>query len=171
MDLAKYRQLFVDEASDHLAEMGRALSALETGDDESAEAVDTLFRMTHSIKGMAASLDYHSVSALAHKLEDWLEPMRKTGTIPERALGLVYDAVRAMEEMVAIVERSGEAPPPRNDLLRRFAAPPEPTAEQEREPRVQEVREPAKKPATSARRPCLAASACGPRPSIASSHP
>jgi len=165
VDLQKYRQLFVDEASDHLAEMGRSLSALESADGNPAESVDTLFRMTHSIKGMAASLDYTSVSTLAHKLEDWLEPMRKEGIIPETALGVIYDAVRAMEEMVAIVDRTGEAPPSREDLLIRIAAPPE------SKPRVQEVREPAKKAKTCRTSLCHGVFVCAPRPSIGFSRP
>ena len=65
MDLEKYRSLFVDEANDHLVEMSRALTALESGASrhDIDEAIDTLFRMAHSIKGMAASLAYDSVSS------------------------------------------------------------------------------------------------------------
>ena len=102
MNLEKYRRLFVDEATDHLVEMSRALTVLAEGRraGERAEAVDTLFRMTHSIKGMAASLDYDSVSLLAHRLEDWLEPFRGEPSLPRAGLGLLYEAVRALEEMV-----------------------------------------------------------------------
>ena len=75
MDLEKYRRLFVEEANDHLVEMSGALTALEGGPSrqEADEAIDTLFRMAHSIKGMAASLDYASVSSLSHSFEDWME--------------------------------------------------------------------------------------------------
>jgi two-component system, chemotaxis family, sensor kinase CheA len=123
VDLQKYRTLFVDEATDHLAEMAGAIVALQTDGESHAEAVDTLFRMTHSIKGMAASLDYTSVSTLAHRLEDWLEPWRKKGAFPEAALPLVSEVVRAMEAMVAVVEKTGDAPPPRDDLIARLAEP------------------------------------------------
>ena len=70
MDLEKYRLLFVDDATEHLVEMSRALCVLGEGGrpEERAEAIDTLFRMTHSIKGMAASLDYDAASSLAHGL-------------------------------------------------------------------------------------------------------
>ena len=145
MDLNKYRALFVDEAADHLTEMSRALSALESDGSDTREAVDTLFRMTHSIKGMAASLDYLSVSTLAHKLEDWLEPMRREGRIPEGCLGLIYDVVQALEQMVAIVDGTGDAPPSRDDLLARLAEPVEST------PRVPGVRDSTKKARASLR--------------------
>src|SRR5688572_26077557 len=101
--------------------MAGAIVALQSEGESHSEAVDTLFRMTHSIKGMAASLDYTSVSTLAHRLEDWLEPARRRGTLPDAALPIVSDVVRGLEAMVAVVERSGEAPPPRDDLIARLA--------------------------------------------------
>jgi chemotaxis protein histidine kinase CheA len=126
LDLEKYRLLFVDEATEHLAEMSGALSVLESEScpAREAEAIDTLFRMTHSIKGMAASLDYDSVSTLAHRLEDWLEPRRASGTLPRTAMPALYDAVRALEAMVAVVEETGAPPAPREDLIDRLSAPP-----------------------------------------------
>ena len=122
MNLEKYRTLFVDEASDHLQEMARALTALSAGDESASEAVDTLFRMAHSIKGMAASLDYAAASSLAHVLEDWMEPLRSGALIDSAGLSLVAEAIAALEEMVACVDETGAAPQPRADLIARLTA-------------------------------------------------
>lgn len=124
MNLEKYRTLFVDEASDHLQEMARALSALSAGDEPAAEAIDTLFRMAHSIKGMAASLDYGAASSLAHRLEDWMEPLRAGASVSPEGLALVAEAIAALEEMVACVDETGAEPQPREDLIARLSAPP-----------------------------------------------
>ena len=123
MNLEKYKTLFVDEASDHLQEMARALSALSAGDEPAAEAIDTLFRMAHSIKGMAASLDYDAASSLAHRLEDWMEPLRAGAAVDADGLALVAEAIAALEEMVACVDETGAAPQPRADLIARLSAP------------------------------------------------
>ncbi|MFQ5515111.1 MAG: chemotaxis protein CheA [Myxococcota bacterium] len=125
MDLEKYRLLFVDEATEHLAEMSRALVHLERSDahESVADAIDTLFRMTHSIKGMAASLDYDPLSTLAHSLEDWLEPRREDARLPAASLPLLYDVIRALERMVEEVDRGAAPPVPREDLIARLAAP------------------------------------------------
>jgi two-component system, chemotaxis family, sensor kinase CheA len=128
LNLEKYRTLFVDEASDHLQEMVRALAALSAGDEPATEAVDTLFRMAHSIKGMAASLDYDAASSLAHKLEDWMEPLRAGAGVDGDGLALVAEAIAALEEMVAHVDATGEAPLPRADLCERLGAPRAPAA-------------------------------------------
>jgi len=123
LNLEKYRTLFVDEASDHLQEMVRALAALSAGDEPATEAVDTLFRMAHSIKGMAASLDYGAASSLAQRLEDWMEPLRAGAPVDAAGLALVAEAIAALEEMVAHVDQSGAAPEPRPDLIERLSAP------------------------------------------------
>jgi two-component system chemotaxis sensor kinase CheA len=122
LNLEKYRSLFIEEATDHLAEMTRALAALERpeGREGVPAAIDTLFRMAHSIKGMAASLEYGAVSTLAHGLEDWLEPMRARGALGDEALPVLYLAVGALEQMVSAVAESGEAPPERADVLERL---------------------------------------------------
>src|SRR5262245_65035144 len=103
--------------------MARALAALSAGDEPSAEAVDTLFRMAHSIKGMAASLDYGAASALAHRLEDWMEPLRAGAAVDPDGLALVAEAIAALEEMVACVDERGEPPAPREDLIARLSGP------------------------------------------------
>jgi two-component system chemotaxis sensor kinase CheA len=121
LNLEKYRTLFVDEASDHLQEMARALTALSAGDESAAEAVDTLFRMAHSIKGMAASLDYAAASTLAHALEDWMEPLRSGAPVDAEGLSLVAEAIAALEEMVACVDETGAEPQPRADLIARLS--------------------------------------------------
>ncbi len=126
MNLEKYRNLFVEEAGEHLGEMSRALVALEKGEsaEESLAAVDTLFRMAHSIKGMAASLDYASVSTLAHRLEDWLEPLRRSAAVPPAAFDVLYEVLRALEEMVGEIAANAQPPAPRDDLVAALGRPP-----------------------------------------------
>ncbi len=80
MDRARYQALFVEEATDHVAEMGRALLALEK-DPGSADALEICFRMAHSIKGMAASMGYQPITERAHRLEDRLAAARTAGRV------------------------------------------------------------------------------------------
>ena len=59
MDLEKYRALFLEEATEHLAEMSTALLVLEKSPRDT-EAIGVVFRMAHSIKGMATMLSRSS---------------------------------------------------------------------------------------------------------------
>ena len=110
MDLAKYRNLFLEEATEHLAEMARALLELEK-EPARGEAIDLVFRMAHSIKGMAGTLGYDGITELAHRLEDHMDGYRAAGRVaPGEGLGLLFRGLEGLERMVEAVRENGEAP-------------------------------------------------------------
>lgn len=110
--MAKYRDVFLEEATEHLAEMSRALLELEK-DPVHVESVDVLFRMAHSIKGMAASLEYAPITDVAHRLEDRMQAVR-SGEVQLDAAGLavLFRGLDELERMVDAVRRTGGPPPP-----------------------------------------------------------
>ena len=122
MDLAKYRALFLEEATEHLAEMSRACLALEK-EPANGEAIDLVFRLAHSIKGMAASLDYDAVTRVAHRLEDRMAEWRAQGRVdtPDGML-LLFRGLEGLERTIGVVQATGECPPPDTELLDRLAA-------------------------------------------------
>lgn len=113
----RYRGLFLEEAGEHLADMSRALLGLEK-DSASVESIDTIFRMAHSIKSMAATLSYDAISELAHALEDHMEGIRAASRVegPE-AMALLFSGLEGLEQMVEAVRETGESPPPRSELI------------------------------------------------------
>ena len=119
LDLAKYRKLFLEEATEHLSEISSALLELEK-DLGAAGAIDVAFRMAHSIKSMAASLGYDSITELAHALEDRMETVRSAGRVSgSEELQPLFHGLEGLEAMVGIVRETGEAPPPQADLVER----------------------------------------------------
>ncbi len=127
MDLAKYRNLFLEEATEHLAEISRALLELEKEPGRS-EAIDLVFRMAHSIKGMAGSLDYAAIAELAHALEDRMDACRSAGRV-DAAVGLplLFRGLEGLERMMEAVRQSGE-PSPQPELLALLRGTPAPEA-------------------------------------------
>ena len=122
MDLAKYRTLFLEEATEHLAEIGRALFVLEK-DPGASEALEQVFRMTHSMKGMGASLGYEAVSGLSHLLEDQLGAYRERGGIDDvEALPLLFRGLASLEQMVEAVRVGDESPVEDTELMAAFKA-------------------------------------------------
>ena len=109
MDLTKYRNLFLEEATEHLAEMSRSLLELEKA-PESTGAIDCVFRAAHSIKGMAASLGYDAITELSHRLEDRMDECRSSGRIDSQGLELLFRGLEDLERLVGDVRDSGEAP-------------------------------------------------------------
>ncbi len=128
MDLAKYRAVFLEEAAEHLAEMSRGLLELEK-DPACVDAIDSVFRMAHSIKGMAASLEYASITSVAHRLEDRMQTIRSAGCVPgAEETALLFRGLEGLEAMVAAVRETGEPPPPDAELEAVLAAAARPAA-------------------------------------------
>jgi two-component system chemotaxis sensor kinase CheA len=108
VDRARYLPLFLEEATDHLAELGRALLALEK-DPSAPAALELCFRMAHSIKGMAAAMSLDPITACAHALEDRLARARSAGGVdPVVELPLWFSALDRLERLLRSVRDTGE---------------------------------------------------------------
>ena len=130
LDMAKYRRIFLEESTDHLAEVGRALLDLEK-EMGNGEAIDTIFRMAHSIKSMAASLGFDAVADLSHRLEDRMEGVRTAGRVRDPAeLALLFRGLETLESMVAAVAADQEPPVADDELLAQLSAESEPGPEE-----------------------------------------
>ncbi len=111
LDMAKYRAVFIEESVEHLAEISRALLDLEK-EPHRVDTIDLVFRMAHSIKGMAASLDYENVAVAAHRLEDRMQVIREAGRVAAGSeLAELFAHLEGLESMIAVVRDTGaEAP-------------------------------------------------------------
>jgi chemotaxis protein histidine kinase CheA len=102
--------------------MSRALLALEKEPGE-ADSIDLIFRMAHGIKGMAASLEYASLTKVAHALEDRMAAIRTRGSaIPGGEMALLFRGLETLESMVAVVRETGDAPPIDHPQAQSFCA-------------------------------------------------
>lgn len=111
MDMAKYRIVFLEEATEHLAEISSALLDLEK-EMSSTDAIDRVFRMAHSIKGMAASLEYDAITELSHRLEDRMQGIRSAGRVSgSEELALLFRGLEGLEKMVAAIRRDQPVAP------------------------------------------------------------
>jgi len=102
-DLSEFVDLFIDESRQHLRSLNEGMLTLEQtpGDVESLESV---FRAAHTLKGMAATMGYESITTISHALEDVLHDARARplDVIPT-ALPLVFRAIDAIEGLVDAV--------------------------------------------------------------------
>lgn len=76
MDMSQYRELFISETREHLRSFNELIVAMEKDADDE-EQINSLFRNAHSMKGMAAAMGYGDFSDLAHKIEDFMDKVRK----------------------------------------------------------------------------------------------
>lgn len=126
----EFLEIFQDEANQRLDHIVDILLALETG-RAAPDAVDSLFRDAHTIKGGAAMLGLDDVRELAHAVEDVLHEVRESNEFsPELTDPLLRaaDALRRqvegrggetadlLEELGASRARIGVAPEPQEPV-------------------------------------------------------
>ncbi|HXP22181.1 MAG TPA: Hpt domain-containing protein, partial [Streptosporangiaceae bacterium] len=113
---AELANIFRDESVRRLDEMDAALLAIESG-EPGAEAIDSLFRNAHTIKGAAGMVGFDDVRTLAHAVEDVLGSVRESGVFPPE---LAAPLLRATAVLRAQVTGAGEVAD--DDLLDDLAA-------------------------------------------------
>jgi len=101
IDMSEYKDLFAGEAQEHLEAMDAGLLALEQ-DAQDAQALESVFRAAHTLKGMAATMGYQDLAQLAHTLEDLLDELRKGDQTLTAALAdVVFSGVDALKTLLA----------------------------------------------------------------------
>jgi two-component system, chemotaxis family, sensor kinase CheA len=110
MELSRYAELFLSESREHVSAINQRLLALEAT-PEDTDAVDAVYRSVHTIKGMAATMGYADLSALAHAMEDLLDDLRGRGR-PAADPELIDLLLRATDAIEAGCEAAvaGERP-------------------------------------------------------------
>ncbi len=100
---------FLEEADEKLQEMNEGLLRYEKERD--ADALNTLFRGAHTLKGSSATMDFDSMAALAHRMEDVFDALREGVISADDALfDLLYAGIDMLEEMVEHVRDERDAP-------------------------------------------------------------
>jgi two-component system chemotaxis sensor kinase CheA len=96
---AEILEVFREEATERLDRMVETLLDIESG-RAGADAVDSLFRDAHSIKGSAGMVGIEQVRAIAHQMEDALEAARSGGTLSRELTDPMLRATDALRQAV-----------------------------------------------------------------------
>jgi chemosensory pili system protein ChpA (sensor histidine kinase/response regulator) len=92
-------QVFSMEAEDHLRNISMKLEALKDR-PEDKEMLQEIRRTVHTLKGAAGAVGFHSVSELAHRMEDLLDQIYDGWLmIDAPVLDLLFDSSDALEDI------------------------------------------------------------------------
>jgi two-component system chemotaxis sensor kinase CheA len=106
------RSDFVSEAEEILETLSDRLRDLEgvfAAGRPHAEAINTIFREVHSLKGFASLLGFPDIAAMTHELEDLLSRLRLGGSLEGHILDLLHDSLDALLEALRRL-RAGSGP-------------------------------------------------------------
>ncbi|ELY99399.1 chemotaxis protein CheA [Natrialba asiatica] len=99
---------FVQESQEDIQKLNNALLDLED-DPESSDAIETVFRVAHNLKGNFGVMGYTTASNLAHAIEDLLDCIRdgELAVTAER-MDLIFSGVDHLARMVEEISDTGE---------------------------------------------------------------
>lgn len=115
---AQYREMFLAEARDYVQAMNRSLIGFEK-DPLKTELLQEIFRAAHTLKSIAATMEYHQTERLCHAIEDLLDAVKggavQCGTVANLFFES-FDAVEGLLEEIAAGKKESDA----GDLVKRL---------------------------------------------------
>ena len=107
MDMTKYIEIFIEESKEHLQGLNHTLLELEKNPKE-ISLVNEIFRIAHTLKGMAGTMGYSKMTKLTHVMEDALHLLR-TGErkIDRNLIDSLFKCLDALEGYVSSITDLG----------------------------------------------------------------
>ncbi|MDP2177972.1 chemotaxis protein CheA [Methylicorpusculum sp.] len=108
IDMAQFHQVFFEESFEGLDIMESGLLNLSPGEPDS-EAINSIFRAAHSIKGGSGTFGFTEISDFTHVMETLMDEMRDgRRQITQTAVNLLLGSVDCLREMLFAV-KDGQA--------------------------------------------------------------
>ena len=104
-----YREIFLSESQEYLNLTSGCLVKLE-GNPGDLESLNEIFRCTHTLKGMSATMGYDSIAQLSHQMENLLDELRgQRKTITSEIIDTLFAAVDLLEESIQDIKLKQES--------------------------------------------------------------
>ena len=108
MDTSQYMSMFIEESLDNLQTLNESLLDLEQN-PEDIDKVNEIFRVAHTIKGMAATMGFTELAELTHKMEDVLAEFRSGELkVTQDVVTVLFDCLDTLEKMVDNVQEGSD---------------------------------------------------------------
>ncbi|MCM0650474.1 chemotaxis protein CheA [Clostridium swellfunianum] len=100
MDTSQYLSMFLEESMDNLQSLNECLLNLEQ-EPGNVDKLNEIFRIAHTIKGMAATMGFSVMAELTHKMEDVLTKFREGELkVTQRVVTVLFQCLDTLEVMV-----------------------------------------------------------------------
>lgn len=118
MDMTQYLQIFIEESNEHVQSLNQSLLQLEK-DPEDKDVLNEIFRVAHTIKGMAGTMGFTKMTKLTHDMENVLQAIRNNEiNVTSDLVDVLFKCLDALENYVStIVATSGEGDKEYTDII------------------------------------------------------
>lgn len=108
IDITQFHQVFFEESFEGLDVMESGLLNLDMGDVD-VEAINTIFRAAHSIKGGSGTFGFNDVADFTHVMETLLDEMRDgRRNVTQAAVNVLLGSVDCLNEMLVAIQNDDE---------------------------------------------------------------
>lgn len=120
MDNSQYLSMFLEESMDNLQTLNEAVLQLEQEPDN-VDKLNEIFRVAHTIKGMAATMGYNRMAELTHKMEDVLSEFRNGELkVTQNVVTVLFKCLDTLEQMVDDIQNGEEEEMPVDELMEKL---------------------------------------------------
>lgn len=118
MDTSQYLSMFLEESMDNLQVLNESLLQLEQEPND-IDKLNEIFRVAHTIKGMAATMGYNVMAELTHKMEDVLSEFRNGELkVTQKVVTVLFQCLDTLETMVNNISEGSSEQVPIDDILK-----------------------------------------------------
>ncbi|ASW43136.1 chemotaxis protein CheA [Clostridium isatidis] len=108
MDVSQYMGMFLEESMENLQTLNEALLDLEQN-PKNKDKLNEIFRVAHTIKGMAATMGFSNIAELTHKMEDVLSEFREGKLeVTSNVVTILFECLDTLERMVSNIEQGND---------------------------------------------------------------
>ena len=117
MDMAEYKEEFVNEAREHLQILNQSLLDLEH-DTSNMDLLNNIFRAAHTLKGSSATMGFMELNKLTHRMENVLDAIRNGKTaVTSVVLDTTFDCFDMLEVMIDEIDADSPSSVDVSDLV------------------------------------------------------
>ena len=117
MDTSQYMSMFLEESMDNLQLLNESLLQLEQ-EPKDIDKLNEIFRIAHTIKGMAATMGFNKMAELTHKMEDVLSDFREGNLeVTQSVVTILFKCLDTLENMVNDINGGAQGDLPIDEIL------------------------------------------------------
>lgn len=100
MDMSQYLDVFLEESTENLQTLNENILELEKN-PEDKDIINSIFRVAHTLKGMAGSMGFTDVAELTHKMENVLDKFRNDELkVDSNIITILFKCLDTLEAMI-----------------------------------------------------------------------
>ncbi len=108
MDMNQYLEIFIEESQEHLQGLNQSLLGLETNPKD-MKILNEIFRVAHTLKGMAGTMGYNGVMNLTHQMENVLDAIRNGKVeVNTSIVDILFECLDYLENSVNVIANTGQ---------------------------------------------------------------